>query len=189
MKLENKLVAPPTFDFISYFEGHRQASGWFADRFGNVKRHFSGDFFGTVEKDGIFRLDETLIYNDGMVETRVWNVSVSDDGAFYADSDSLIGPAQGTIVGNALKMKYVMKVQISTDTVWKLSMDDAMFLQPNDSLHNVTHVKKYGVRIGTVSTQFTRPRDSASTVGKAKATATKAIAEESALTRSNVANM
>jgi len=116
----------PTFDFISFFEGHRRASGWFSDRFGNVKRHFSGDFFGTLGQDGSLRLDETLIYSDGLV-------------------------------GDALNMKYVMKVQIDAKTVWKLSMNDFMFLQPDGSLHNMTHVKKYGFRIGTVSTQYFRP--------------------------------
>lgn len=147
----------PTFDFISFFEGHRRASGWFSDRFGNVKRHFSGDFFGTLGQDGSLRLDETLIYSDGLVETRQWNVTVSDEGVFHAESDSLIGSADGIIVGDALNMKYVMKVQIDAKTVWKLSMNDFMFLQPDGSLHNMTHVKKYGFRIGTVSTQYFRP--------------------------------
>lgn len=157
MSLEKRSADSPTFDFVSYFEGHRRVSGWFSDRFGNVKRHFCGDFFGTVLQNGTLQLDETLIYNDGLVETRQWIVSVSDEGVFHAESDSLVGPAQGAILGNALNMKYVMNVQIDAKTIWKLSMNDFMILQPDGSLHNIVHVKKFGIRIGTVSTQYFRP--------------------------------
>ncbi len=142
------------FDFIAYFEGHRRVSGWFSDPFGKVRRHFCGDFFGTVQPDGSLELDETLNYSDGMQERRVWMVSVSDAGEFSATSDSLVGDAKGTITGNTLRFQYVMNVQIDPKTNWTLSMNDAMFLQPDGSLHNVTHVKKFGVRIGTVSTQY-----------------------------------
>ena len=152
----------PNFDFIDYFEGHRRASGWFADRFGNVKRHFSGDFFGTVKDDGILQLDETLIYNDGMLETRQWLVNVSDEGVLHAESESLVGPAVGQIHGNALRMRYLLMVQINAKTTWKLSMKDAMFLQPDGNLHNITQVMKFGFRIGTVSTQYFRPDDASS---------------------------
>lgn len=157
MYLEQTKTQTPTFDFISYFEGHRQASGWFSDRFGKVRRHFSGDFIGTVRSDGVFELDEKLVYSDGVVETRLWEVRITDDGHFSAESDSLVGRAVGMIKGNVLNMQYVMNVKIAEDKTWKLSMDDSMILQPNGSLHNITQVKAYGVRIGSVSTQYFRP--------------------------------
>ncbi len=149
----------PTFDFVSYFEGHRKVSGWFTDRFGNVRRHFCGDFFGTVTDDGKLVLDEALFYSDGMQETRTWTVSVSDTGEFRAVSDSLVGEAKGLVSGASLNMQYVMKVQIDSKRSWQLTMDDFMFLQPDGRLHNFTHVKKFGIRIGTVSAQYHRPSD------------------------------
>ena len=186
MSLERKLDRTPVFDFVSYFEGHRRASGWFSDRFGNVKRHFSGDFFGTVTGDGNLELDETLMYDDGLVETRRWNVCVSGEGLFHAESDSLEGPAIGRIVGNTFNMQYVMKVQIDARKVWKLSMDDFMYLQPDGSLHNVTHVKKFGVRIGTVSTQFSRVNNQ---VTRADSKAEKVSAIASTVPEIRAANM
>jgi len=147
----------PAFDFVSYFEGHRIASGWFSDRFGKVRRHFCGDFIGTLRDDGIFELDETLIYDDGVIETRLWEVSIAADGRFTAESDSLVGSANGFINGPVLNMQYVMNVLITPEKTWQLSMDDSMVLQPNGTLHNITQVKKYGIRIGTVSTQYYRP--------------------------------
>lgn len=147
----------PEFDFISYFKGHRRASGWFSDRCGNVRRHFSGDFVGTVNELGDFVLDESLVYSDGLTEHRIWTVQVSDSGDFRAESDSLIGPAVGAIRGNVLNMRYDMNVLLAPEKTRTFSMDDFMYLQPDGSLHNITYVRKFGIRIGTVSTQYFRP--------------------------------
>jgi len=143
----------PEFDFIGYFNGHTRASGWFSDRFGNVKRHFCGDFYGERKGD-LFDLDEKLYYSDGIVEQRLWSIDISPEGQFKAESDALVGV--GEILGSALRMEYVMNVMIAENKFWKLAMNDYMFLQPDRSLHNSTEVKKWGIRIGNVSTQYYR---------------------------------
>jgi len=143
----------PDFDFVDYFEGHTRASGWFADRFGNLKRHFCGDFYGAV-KGEIFELNEVLFYSDGVTEKRIWNVSIDPDGKFLAESDALVGAATGIQQGSGLQLKYVMNVMIAEDKYWKLAMNDYMFYQPDRALHNMTEVKKWGIRIGNVSTQY-----------------------------------
>jgi len=143
----------PDFDFVNYFEGHTRASGWFADRFGNVKRHFCGDFYGE-RKSNAFDLDEKLYYSDGIVEERVWSVNISPEGVFTAESDALIGTAIGEMKGSGLRMEYVMNVKIAENKFWKLKMNDYMFFQPDRSLHNSTEVNKWGIRIGNVSTQY-----------------------------------
>ncbi len=155
MKIDKVASQEPVFDFKAYFLGHTKASGWFADRFGSVKRHFCGDFVGSYDGD-VFVLDEILYYTDGIVEERQWRVTISDDGEFKAVSDSLVGDASGTLQGNALQMAYQMKVKVKEDKEWILTMDDWMFYQPDGSLHNVTNVLKWGVRIGTVSTQYAK---------------------------------
>lgn len=143
----------PDFNFVDYFEGHTRASGWFADRFGNVKRHFCGDFYGAAKGD-IFELDEVLFYSDGVIEKRVWDVSIGPDGQFSAESESLVGAAIGVQQGSGLHLHYIMNVMIADDKFWKLTMNDYMFYQPDRSLHNMTEVKKWGLRIGNVSTQY-----------------------------------
>ncbi|MBX2825962.1 MAG: DUF3833 domain-containing protein [Gammaproteobacteria bacterium] len=157
MKLESVAGAAPEFDFTEYFAGHTKASGWFADRFGNIKRHFCGDFFGSWD-DQVFVLDEVLYYTDGVVEKRQWRVTFGEDGSFSADSDSLVGSATGKTMGNTLALSYVMKVAVAENKEWVLSMDDWMIYQPDGSLHNQTNVYKWGFRIGTVTTQYT-PHD------------------------------
>lgn len=153
MNFDKLSASGPEFDFLDYFEGHTRASGWFADRFGNVKRHFCGDFYGESVGD-VFNLDEKLFYSDGIVEERLWAVSIDENGQFKAVSDSLVGPASGEQVGSALRMKYVMNVMIAENKFWKLDMNDYMFYQPDGSLHNSTEVNKWGVRLGNVSTQY-----------------------------------
>ena len=143
----------PEFNFVEYFSGHTRASGWFADRFGNVKRHFCGDFYGE-QKGEVFDLVEKLYYSDGIIEDRVWSVSIQPNGEFKAESDSLVGAAVGEQSGSGLKLHYIMNVMIAEDKFWKLKMNDYMFFQPDRSLHNSTEVKKWGIRIGNVSTQY-----------------------------------
>ena len=147
----------PIFNFEEYFTGHVKASGWFTDRFGNIKRHFCGDFYGAKEGED-FVLDEALYYSSGAVEKRQWRVRISDDGVFSGESPALINGVSGQIVGNTLRMAYVMKVDIDEGKQWVLDMDDWMIYKPDGSLHNQTYVSKWGIKLGRVSTQY-QPHD------------------------------
>lgn len=99
-------------------------------------------------------LDEKLFYTDGITEQRVWNILIRDDGHFSAESDSLNGSALGHLSGNTLFMKYSTRVKIAENKHWNLDMRDLMILQPDGALHNITQVCKWGIRLGTVSTQY-----------------------------------
>jgi len=153
MKLDSVAKDSPQFDFNEYFLGHTRASGWFSDRFGKPRRHFCGDFLGTLDGNKLV-LDEKLFYTDGVVEERVWRVEISQAGVFRAESESLLGLAKGQIKGNTLAMQYAMRVKIEEGKQWEFDMKDVMILQPDGSLHNITQVYKWGVRLGTVSTQY-----------------------------------
>lgn len=153
MNIDTVSKPSPKFDFTEYFLNQTKASGWFADRFGKVKRHFCGEFNGRFEDD-VFVLDETLNYSDGVVERRVWKVAIDDDGNFKATSDSLVGNAVGQLKGNTLNLKYSLRVDLADGKQWVLDMDDWLFLQPDGTVHNMTEVRKWGFRVGTVSTQF-----------------------------------
>ncbi len=153
MKIEQVSRPTPEFKFAEFFSGHTRASGWFSDRFGKVRRHFCGDFLGTQQGED-FVLDEKLYYTDGVFEERVWRVTFPGEGLFKAESDSLVGSATGIVKGNTLAMQYHMHVLIEQGKTWQLGIKDFMILQPDGSLHNIGHVYKWGIRIGTVSTQY-----------------------------------
>jgi len=156
MNIDSVSKPSPEFDFTEYFLNRTKASGWFTDRFGKVKRHFCGDFNGRFEDD-VFILDETLNYSDGVVEKRVWKVTIDDSGKFEATSDSLVGKAVGAVKGNTLNLKYALRVDLADGKQWVLDMNDWLFLQPDGNVHNMTEVRKWGIRVGTVSTQFFKP--------------------------------
>lgn len=153
MNLDKVAKESPQFDFNAFFRGHTKASGWFSDRFGKPRRHFCGDFLGTLNGDRL-TLDEKLFYSDGVFEERVWLVEITRNGIFQAESESLLGGASGRIRGNTLVMEYAMRVKIEEGRQWELYMKDFMMLQPDGSLHNITQIYKWGIRIGTVSTQY-----------------------------------
>ena len=159
MNIDDIARPSPEFDFRAHFLGHMRASGWFADRFGNVRRHFCGDFHGSYDGD-IFVLDESLEYSDGVSEKRQWRVTIDEQGNFRAESKSLVGDAIGRLLGNTLQLKYRMNVELANDKTWELKMNDWMFLQPDGSLHNITQVYKWGLRIGSVNTQYSRVEES-----------------------------
>lgn len=156
MNIDSVSKSSPEFDFTDFFLNRTKASGWFTDRFGKVKRHFCGDFNGRFEND-VFILDETLNYSDGVVENRVWKVIIDDNGKFEATSDSLVGKAAGVLKGDTLNLKYALRVDLASGKQWVLDMNDWLFLQPDGNVHNMTEVRKWGVRVGTVSTQFFKP--------------------------------
>lgn len=153
MNLASIAKDSPQFEFKDFFLGHTRASGWFSDRFGKPRRHFCGDFLGTLDGDKLV-LDEKLYYTDGVFEERIWRVEISEAGVFVAESDSLLGQARGQVLGNTLAMDYSMRVNIDQGKQWDLDMKDFMILQPDGSLHNITQVYKWGVRLGSVSTQY-----------------------------------
>ena len=49
-----------------------------------------------------------------------------------------------------------MYVDLANGKRWLMSMNDWMFLQPDGSLHNYTRVSRWGIHVGTVSTQYIR---------------------------------
>lgn len=151
-------LEPPEFSFIDFFSGRTRTSGWFCDRFGKPRRHFSGNFYGTLS-GSVLELHEELRFTDGITEQRTWLVTVSQEGIFTAESDTLIGRAAGLAKNDTLYMEYQMSVLIEKDKYWKLDMKDTMILQPDGVLHNLTHVYKWGVRIGSVSAMYVKETD------------------------------
>lgn len=155
MNIDQLAKPEPEFDFKAYFLGHTKASGWFCDRFGNIRKHFSGDFVGVADGDN-YILEEALAFSDGINESRIWNVSIDSKGNFRAEGDTLIGGARGCLKGNTLNLQYSMSVAVANNKQWTLSMDDWMVYQPDGSLHNITRVKKWGLLVGVVSTQYSK---------------------------------
>lgn len=152
MTIDDFAGTRPRLVLEEYFAGEMRAYGFFADRFGTVRRQFMVDITGTPTADGI-RLDEHFLYDDGEVDRRVWDITRTGPDTYTGEADDVVGKARGTIQGNALNWRYTMDLPVG-DNVWRVRFDDWMFLQPDGVLLNRATVSKWGVDIGTIYISF-----------------------------------
>ncbi|MGQ9368656.1 DUF3833 domain-containing protein [Azospirillum sp. ST 5-10] len=152
---------PADFRPEDYFAGGTRAWGLFEDRFGTVRRQFTVDIRGVWDGRELV-LEEDFLYADGGTQRRVWRIVRTGEGRYEGRADDVVGVATGRAAGNALRWRYAMDLAVGR-SVWRVRFDDRMFLQPGGVLINRADVRRWGVRIGTVSLFFQRsaPRSAA----------------------------
>lgn len=144
----------PALDLKQYFNGRLDAWGMFQDRSGAViKRftvamncHWQGDV-GTLEED--------FVYSDGTRERRVWTLRKTGDGRYVGTASDVVGEAQGTVAGNALRWNYTLALPVD-GRVWHVDFDDWMFLIDDRVMLNRAVMSKFGIRLGEVTLSFTK---------------------------------
>jgi hypothetical protein len=99
-------------------------------------------------------LDEDFVFSDGRKDKRVWTVKFTDDHRFTATAHDVIGEAVGTQHGNAVNMKYTLRVKRSNGDMIDLTMDDWMYLLDDKTLINRTKMKKFGLTVGELVITF-----------------------------------
>ena len=142
----------PTLDIQRYFDGTLDAHGMFQDRSGEViKRfvvvmrcHWQGDK-GT--------LDEDFTYADGTRQKRVWSLTRTGAQTFTATAADVVGVAQGSTAGNALRWNYVLAQPVDGKII-NVDMEDWMFLIDDKVMLNRTTMSKFGVNVGSVTLSF-----------------------------------
>ena len=82
------------FELTTFLAGRTRAWGIFEDRFGRLRRRFDVDMDGRWQ-EGVFRLDERFVYDDGRIENRTWLVRQLSEGRFEATCDDCVGVAAG----------------------------------------------------------------------------------------------
>jgi hypothetical protein len=141
----------PQLDLAQYFTGTVDGWGMFQDRSGTVVKRF------TVRIDCTWKgnegtLDEHFEYADGTTQNRVWKI-VKDGNRYTGTAADVVGTAQGTAAGNALRWNYVLALPVDGRT-WNMDMDDWMFLVDERTLLNRTTMSKFGFRVGEVTLSF-----------------------------------
>jgi Protein of unknown function (DUF3833) len=144
-------MAKPKLDLAQYFNGPVDGWGMFQDRSGKVMRRFYVRLDGKWEgNEGV--LDEQFEFADGSRERRTWKL-VKDGDRYTGTAADVVGTAQGTAAGNALRWNYVLAVPVD-GTTWNMDMDDWMYLVDDAILINRTQMSKFGVRVGEVTLAF-----------------------------------
>ena len=142
----------PKMDIRNYLDGKLEAQGILQNRAGEVTRTFTVKMIGTW-KGNEGKLEEDFIFSDGKKDRRIWDIKFLDDNNFTAKAHDTVGIAKGQQYGNAVKMDYVLKVNVD-GTDYDIRLIDWIYLVDEKTAINVSQMTKFGFRVGTLSISF-----------------------------------
>ena len=142
----------PKLDIRNYLNGPLEAQGILQNRAGEVTRTFTVKMIGTW-KGNEGKLEEDFIFSDGKKDRRIWDIKFLDDNNFTAKAHDTVGIAKGQQYGNAVKMDYVLKVNVD-GTDYDIRLIDWIYLVDEKTAINVSQMTKFGFRVGTLSISF-----------------------------------
>ena len=131
-----------------FFNGHLSAHGVIKDRSGKVIRTFNASIDASWQQ-GIGKLVEDFVFDDGDRQRRIWILTPGDDGYYSATAGDVVGEALLQVAGNTLFLDYVLRIPYGDDTV-DVRVDDRMYLASPDILINESSMSKFGVDVGSI---------------------------------------
>ncbi len=156
--IEDYRDVEPKFDIKEFFNGKLEAHGIVKNRSGKVIRTFVAHIDAHWENE-IGTLDEMFQFDDGEQQRRIWTleeIETNDDGGSDSNSrtytgtaDDVIGEATLHQAGNALFLKYVLRIPYKGDTL-DIKIDDRMYLIDKHHLINESTMFKFGFRVGEI---------------------------------------
>ena len=142
-------VPQPQFDPTEFFAGHTHGEGTLDMRVG-TDRTLTVEGTGRREADGSFRLDQTVTYGDGGVETRSWLLRRSDATHYTATLSDASGPVDAEVEGNRFHLRY----KIRNPAVY---MEQWLWLRPDGrTVDNQAQVTVLGVPWARLAETITR---------------------------------
>lgn len=149
--LEDYSDSKPELIPQEFFSGELSARGVVKDRSGEVIRTFDADISASWDDQGVGTLDEVFRFDDGQIQTRVWSLTPNADGSLHADAGDVVEPGTMRWQGNAINMKYLLRVAYGDDdSTIDVRMDDWMYLITPDTLINETTMTKWGFDVGEI---------------------------------------
>jgi hypothetical protein len=131
-----------------FFNGKLIAHGYYKSRSNEVKKTFVVKMNATW-KDDLCTLEEDFTYSDGTTSRRVWTIAKKNDSRYIGTAGDVKGEAIGTVAGNALYWKYVLKLDVDGKT-YDIKFDDWMYLIDQNTLMNQSYMSKFGIDVGEV---------------------------------------
>ena len=142
----------PALDLRRYFDGTIDAWGMFQDRNGKVVKRFTVRIDAKWQGDtGV--LDEHFEYSDGSRSRRVWTLTRIDGNRYRGTADDVVGEAIGEVSGNALRWRYVLRLDVDGRS-WHVDFDDWMYLMDDQVMLNRSVMSKFGIYLGEVTLAF-----------------------------------
>ena len=144
----------PALSIEQYFSGKISAYGMLQDWRGKVTKRFYAAMEGSWQgPKGI--LKERFYYDDGKEQTREWHWKKTDVHHFTGVADDVVGVAKGTQYGNAIYLRYTLKVPVN-GKVMEIDFDDRMYLLEGNVVLNKVKMKKFGFTVAELTISFVK---------------------------------
>lgn len=145
----------PVFDLRQTLAGSYVAHGVIFDYSGRVNTRFSAHITGRFDETGGV-LAERFAY-DGMAEedTREWQIRFDGPDRFTATAADVIGPAEGVVSGNALRMTYRLQLPARAGG-HVLDVVDWIYLMEDGTLVNRSDMRKFSIKAAELFAVFNR---------------------------------
>ena len=147
MKIEDFDNTKPEFIPQDYFKGKLRAYGLVKDRSGNITRTFKGEMIGSWDENGVGKLEEFFVYNNGEKLERTWILKPTSDKKFVATADDIVGPSAMIANGSTVMLDYVMRIPYNDSTI-DISVKDWLHLVDDGVIVNHSKMKKFGFVVG-----------------------------------------
>lgn len=88
-----------------FFAGRTEGHGTLTVR-GGSPQSLRVQSEGRQERDGTFRLDQTITFGSGKIETRTWNMRAIDGRTYTGTLTDAGGDMKGEVEGNLFHLRY-----------------------------------------------------------------------------------
>ena len=145
------------FVFEEFFLGNVAASGFFEDRFGNVRRRFSAEVRGHIE-DKTLILQEDFRFDNGEDQQVRWTIDRDRRGNYQGTSNSIVGKALGKKSMDIVRWVYRVSIPVGRFSLL-CRCSDVFYQQTETVVLNRTKLRKFGFLIGEITIVFQKTPD------------------------------
>lgn len=142
-------AAQPELRPDAFFAGRTTGEGTLTTRF-LAPRTLRVEGMGRRDPDGTFRLDQTVTFDDGAVETRTWRMRRTASNEFRATMSDAAGEVTAQSSGNTFHLRYLLRQP-------RVYMDQWLYLQPDGrTVINRATVSVLGISWARLAETITR---------------------------------
>jgi hypothetical protein len=135
----------PMFDIRRELNGPILCEGVIFGPLGRVTSRFVADMDARWDGNRCV-MAERFRYDSGGTQDREWRLSLGNDGAIKAEADDLVGTGTGAQDGNAVMLRYRIRLPESAGG-HVLNVTDWMYLTPNGTIINRSQFRKWGIKV------------------------------------------
>ncbi|MBD3679495.1 MAG: DUF3833 domain-containing protein [Rhodobacteraceae bacterium] len=148
----------PAFDIREHLKGPILCEGVIYGPTGRVTSRFVAEM--DAKWDGnTGTMTEEFRYDSGATQSRLWTLTLDDDGQIRAEAPDVVGIGTGRQSGAGVQLKY--RIRLPEDAGGHvLDTTDWMYLIENGAIINRSQFRKFGIKVAELVATM-RPREMA----------------------------